>query len=131
MQHQPINGADLVTCGITASEIKAHSISLSIEEKPLPHYPITGARTLNQTEIDLINKIKAKGDEMYALIKEVHDLHRTEISRYREGLTDPVAMRELSRLVSEGQHWRGRATDSLQDGVMQLVRAIDRRTSFG
>ena len=69
--------------------------------------PVTGYRTLTQAEVDLMNRIKAKGDEIGALITELRGLGSSLDQRW----------------VSEG------ATD-LQKGVMSLVRAVAQPTNF-
>lgn len=70
------------------------------------HQKIKGYRELNQDEIDLMNSIKAKGNEFGELIKELQQLETTD-----------------KRWVAIGQ-------TNLQQGVMALVRAIAKPESF-
>lgn len=70
------------------------------------HQHIKGYRDLSQAEIDAMNKIKAKGEELGALVAEL---------RATAGLDQ--------RWVSIG------ATD-LQTGVMALVRSVAQPTTF-
>lgn len=70
------------------------------------HQHIKGYRDLSQAEIDAMNAIKAKGEELGALVAQL---------RATEGLDQ--------RWVSIGQ------TD-LQTGLMALVRAVAQPTTF-
>lgn len=70
------------------------------------HQKIKGYRELSQVEIDAMNKIKAKGEELGALVAEL---------RNTTGLDQ--------RWVSIG------ATD-LQTGLMALVRSVAQPTTF-
>jgi hypothetical protein len=70
------------------------------------HTKIKGYRDLSQAEIDLMNKIKAKGAELEELVKEL---------RAAEGLD---------------QRWISIGTTDLQTGLMALVRGVAQPTSF-
>lgn len=70
------------------------------------HRKISGYRELSQTEIDLMNKIKAKGAELGELVSEMQ--------------SNPDL---LQRWISIG------ATD-LQTGLMALTRAVAQPTTF-
>lgn len=70
------------------------------------HQHIKGYRDLSQAEIDAMNAIKAKGEELGALVKSLRG----------NGSLD-------QRWVSIG------ATD-LQTGIMALVRAVAQPTTF-
>lgn len=70
------------------------------------HRKISGYRELSQTEIDLMNKIKAKGAELGELVSEMQ--------------SNPDL---LQRWVEIG------ATD-LQTGLMALTRAVAQPTTF-
>jgi len=69
---------------------------------------ITGYRQLTESEAELMNRIKAHGVELESLITELRNLAVTGIDQ---------------RWVSVG------ATD-LQTGLMALVRAVARPTTF-
>jgi hypothetical protein len=71
------------------------------------HQKIKGYRELNQSEIDLMNKIKTKGAELDKLVKELR-MYGTTIDQ---------------RWVSVG------ATD-LQKGLMALTRSVAQPTFF-
>lgn len=70
------------------------------------HRKITGYRDLSQTEIDLMNAIKADGDRLEHLIGTLQ-------------ATDDV-----------DQRWVSIGRTELQQGIMALVRAVARPTSF-
>jgi hypothetical protein len=118
-------GDRIISGNITASQIAA----LSLPTLP-PMYPITGARTLSEEEVALMNEINHMGDQVHALIEKVRGLHMTDIARSHGNLEDGSKIRELARLVEQGQHWRMRAVDDLQAGFMKLKRAVARPTNF-
>ena len=83
------------------------------------HKKITGYRDLSQTEIDLMNKIKAKAEELKLLIDEADDtLHN---------LKDPVINQDG---LDDVQRYLELARTNLQQGFMWLVRAVARPQSF-
>ncbi len=69
--------------------------------------PITGYRALDQQELDLMNAIKAKGNEIGQLIERI----RLELPEH-----DPL--------------WANIATTDLQKGFMALGRAVARPDCF-
>jgi len=71
------------------------------------HRHIKGYRELSQQEIDLMNEIKAKGEELNDLIRKLSSLG-TEID----------------------QRWVAIGKTDLQIGVMALVRSIAQPESF-
>ncbi len=81
--------------------------------------PVTGYRKLTQTEVDLMNKIKAKGDELGALVGEM----RKCVASKNPDEPNPYPVVLDQRWVSIG------ATD-LQTGIMALVRAVAQPTNF-
>ncbi len=98
---------------------------------PSPTTPgITGYRNLSQEEKDLMNEVKAFGQIAEALIDKVRAFHITEMKAFDMHSATPAGRDEQLRLTSQGQIWRGRATDDLQDGLMKLNRAIARPTTF-
>ena len=76
------------------------------------HKKIKGYRDLSQEEIDLMNKVKALGEEAGKLISELHGINAATGN-------DSIDM----RWVAIGQ------TD-LQKGVMALVRSVAQPTTF-
>jgi hypothetical protein len=83
------------------------------------HKKIKGYRDLSQTEIDLMNKIKAKAEELKILIDEadtaLYELKDPAINQ--DGLDDVQRYLELART-------------NLQQGFMWFVRAVARPQSF-
>lgn len=89
------------------------------------HTKITGYRDLTQGEIDLMNEIKAKGQELEALVEKV----RTHIN----GQLAPVGRveAEYDRLkAAEPGRWASIARTDFQTGLMALTRAVAQPTSF-
>ena len=75
-------------------------------EKTYTPPPVTGYRTLTQSDVDLINCIKAKGDAIGALVAE---------------------LRAMSVL---DQRWVDIGATDLQKGIMSLVRAVAQPSNF-
>lgn len=76
------------------------------------HRKITGYRELNQDEINLMNEVKAKGEELGELVRKLEHQH-----------------------VATGNHsidmaWLRDGEMSLKKGIMSLVRAVAQPTSF-
>ncbi len=70
------------------------------------HTQIKGYRDLSQAEIDLMNEIKAKGEEVGALVEKIQGTADT----------DP--------------RWAGIAKTNLQQGFMALTRSVAQPTNF-
>ncbi len=84
------------------------------------HTKIKGYRDLTQEEIDLVNKIKNMGTELEKLLEEVENTFPTTYS---------------STFLGEGHEteyyeWWTEARLSLKKGLMFLVRAVAKPTSF-
>lgn len=87
------------------------------------HRKIKGYRELSQEEIDLMNRIKAKGAEMLALQVEVV-LH---LNGQRDKLMDnPLGSRDEFNafMAAEPRRWASIGKTDIQTGVMALVRAV-------
>lgn len=79
------------------------------------HKKIKGYRDLSQSEIDLMNKIKAHAEGTLSLIRELRSLGRDEITTEQ--------LQESARCVEIAQ-------EQLQTGQMWLVRAVALPESF-
>lgn len=77
-----------------------------IETKP----KITGYRDLSEAEIALINRVKAKAEEVRELVAEIWTL----------GIGD----------MSVSHHWLEIGRTDLQKGFMAIIRAIARPETF-
>lgn len=89
------------------------------------HRKISGYRELTQEEIDLMNEVKAKGEELNALVEKVNQ----HIGKQYESACG--LRHEIDRLGdSEPYKWVGTARSSLQIGIMELVRSIAQPTTF-
>ena len=75
-------------------------------EKTYAPPPVTGYRTLTQTDVDRMNAIKAKGDELGALIADM----------------------ELGGGVDK--RWVAIGKTHAQQAIMALVRAVAQPTNF-
>ena len=99
-----------------------------------PVYPLAGARSLSEAEILLANAVKAHAEHVKALIASIAEFQTRELhaigDQRRRDVCSPEEIKLQQHLIEEGQRWRMRATDTLQDGFMQLVRSVTRPTSF-
>ncbi|VWB88550.1 hypothetical protein BLA13014_04099 [Burkholderia aenigmatica] len=100
------------------------------------HQRIKGYRDLSQAEIDLMNEIKAKGEELLHLQARLAGFLDTQ----RETLTCAAKVStthepwqqgasgeciELRRfLAAEPQRWAAIGKTDIQTGIMALVRAV-------
>ena len=80
---------------------------------------IQGYRELSQTEIDLMNKIKAIGPELESLIGAIQDHLNSEFGHLFES-DQPL----------EPYHWLSEGKTNLQLGLMCLTRAVAQPTAF-
>lgn len=98
------------------------------------HRKIKGYRELSQEEIDLMNRIKAKGAELLALQAELTDMlavqaEQKRLNRYRpdgsyKGDTSNEST-EMDRFMAvEPQRWVAIGKTDIQTGIMALVRAV-------
>ena len=86
------------------------------------HTKITGYRDLSQTEIDLMNEIKAHGVALGALVAKLRE--------YR-----PTGDLEVPHIEPDGrptldQRWISIGATHMQEGLMALTRGIAQPTSF-
>ncbi len=96
------------------------------------HRKIKGYRELSQAEIDLMNRIKAKGAELLQLQGElVESLKQAEIAIFNSidsantSDVEAQARGELSRFRdAEPFRWVNIGKTDIQTGVMALVRAV-------
>ena len=81
------------------------------------HRKISGYRELSQTEIDLMNRIKAAGAEILGLHEELVFL----LADYQATISD----QELNRFsLAEPLRWAAIGKTDIQTGIMALVRAV-------
>lgn len=67
--------------------------------------PVKGYRDLTKAEVDLINQVKAKGDELGELLAK-------------------------ARAAGADENWASNAEDKLRIGIMLLVRAVAKPMGF-
>lgn len=82
------------------------------------HEKIKGYRDLSQEEIDLMNEIKTKGNEMGELIGRLHERQKDE---------DRNAPTELN---PEPHRWIALGRTHIQQGLMALTRAVAKPDFF-
>ncbi len=106
------------------------------------HRKIKGYRELSQEEIDLMNRIKAKGAELLALQAELAgrlstdydvkfaaacDAQRgTGLDVYQGGSDEAQEFRRY--MSAEPQRWAAIGKTDIQTGIMALVRSVAQPT---
>lgn len=96
------------------------------------HRKITGYRELSQAEIDLMNRIKAKGAELLELHAELVDMLKLQevdrINDMHQASTSDVeaeAKAEFNRFhAAEPFRWASIGKTDIQTGIMAMVRAV-------
>lgn len=99
------------------------------------HRKIKGYRELSQEEIDLMNRIKAKGAEMLELVAELNTNLDNDYLQKRDAVDavrrldtnwpDSEQNIEFERFTdAEPRHWLRIGKTNIQTGVMALVRAV-------
>lgn len=113
------------------------------------HRKISGYRALSQVEIDLMNRIKAKGAELLQLQAELAGLLGTAHAEkwnaarrsmegkefngvpYNEHTGGSDECREFRRFqAAEPQRWANIGKTDIETGVMALVRAVAQPAPF-
>lgn len=90
------------------------------------HRKIKGYRDLSQAEIDLMNEIKTKGEELGAIAAKVRAHIKAQRANTGEDQTD-----EIARLKeAEPERWASIGITSIQEGLMALTRAVAQPVSF-
>ena len=84
------------------------------------HKMITGYRDLSSDEIELMNAVKAKAEE-------VRELFETIYAKMMP--SEPSDATEIAE-IDETERWMMIAQDHLQQGFMALNRAIAKPTTF-
>lgn len=91
------------------------------------HRKIKGYRELSQEEIDLMNRIKAKGAEMLTLHGQLVEMlqQASDEKRHAALKSAPGTDEELNRFMNAEPHrWAAIGKADIQTGVMALVRAV-------
>lgn len=98
------------------------------------HRQIKGYRDLSQAEIDLMNKIKVKGEELNELLKEVRTHYMIQDQNTWSvdgtGMTAEQAAEHDRLSASEPGRWHAIAKTHFQEGLMALTRTVAQPTFF-
>jgi hypothetical protein len=100
------------------------------------HKQIKGYRDLTQAEIDLMNEIKAKGEELRALVAKIQDVAIPPLPALEPIApgSDPVLIEGAPLSVAteaDGPlYWLRYADGCFRCGVMYAVRAVAQPTSY-
>ena len=89
------------------------------------HRKISGYRELSQEEIDLMNRIKAKGAELMDLQAELVDHIKTNRQACVMSRVAVLDQDKLARMdAAEPECWAAIGKTDIQTGIMALVRAV-------
>lgn len=96
------------------------------------HRHIKGYRELSQVEIDLMNRIKAKGSDLLQLQAELVGLLKTSevmkfnaVDKAQNNDSEHGAQEELLRFQNaEPYRWAAIGKTDIQTGIMAMVRAV-------
>lgn len=91
------------------------------------HRKIAGYRELSHEEIDLMNRIKAKGAEMLQLHAELDKMLVKAFDDKHSASTpdDSPETLELRRFIAaEPYRWAAIGKTDIQTGIMALIRAV-------
>jgi hypothetical protein len=98
------------------------------------HKHITGYRDLSQAEIDLMNEIKAKGEELRALVAKINSVAIPELPEIERSEFGEIVQGQYPyNLEIEGDHpayWLRFADSSFRTGIMYAVRAVAKPQSY-
>jgi hypothetical protein len=105
------------------------------------HKKIKGYRDLTQAEIDLMNEVKAKGEELRALVKKIREsvippaTTITAVDVQESGLVASTAAEGVSVPYIEHEadypeFWLRWADNSFRAALMYATRAIAQPTSY-
>ena len=90
------------------------------------HRKISGYRELSPEEIDMMNRIKAKGAELLELQYELDHMLRAQANEKSDNAAANTAVyAEFDRFMSpEPLRWSEIGKTDIQTGIMALVRAV-------
>ena len=99
------------------------------------HRKITGYRELSQAEIDTMNEIKAKGEELRALVAKIGQLIQPPLPAIAPTDVGDVVVGEListpvEQEADDPMYWLRYAESSFRCGVMYAIRAVAQPTSY-
>lgn len=93
--------------------------------------PVKGYRALTQVEVDMMNMIKAKGEELEDLILSVGGhllMQRKEATHITPVQYSEIELKRIDR--AEPNRWTAIARTHFQEGLMALVRAVSQPSNF-
>jgi hypothetical protein len=93
---------------------------MSENEKLYTPPPVTGYRALTQTEVDLMNTVKAQGVELLALLATVG----AHLQRQREEAAQGHFEMQQHLEAAQPERWAAIARTHFQEGLMALTRSV-------
>lgn len=93
------------------------------------HTKIKGYRDLSQLEIDLMNEIKSKGEELSNLIEKVQSLRDDQFTKLHDSGVESVDGIGQSEIADSAEALDN-AQYNLKTGIMWLVRSVALPQSF-
>lgn len=87
------------------------------------HRKITGYRELDETEIALMNKIKALGPQIEDVVKAI--MEHVSFERRLNDEAPQARITEQQRInAAQPERWLAMGRSGLQTGLMKLTRAV-------
>ncbi len=100
------------------------------------HRQIKGYRELSQEEIDLMNQIKAKGEELRELVQKIEAIATPPLQAIEaapDGTSTELIAGQIQPICEEGDNpafWLRYADSSFRCGIMYAVRAVAKPNSY-
>lgn len=91
------------------------------------HQKIKGYRDLSQAEIDLMNEIKAKGEELRSLVAKIEGVIKPACEARKAG-NDASA--SVANEADDPMYWLRYAEGSFRCAVMYAVRSVAQPQSY-
>lgn len=94
------------------------------------HQKISGYRELTQTEIDLMNEIKALGPVIEAVCSKVREHIKVQRARCVNSMNVETQGEEMRLDDAEPEKWMEMGKGTFKVGLMYLTRSVAQPTSF-
>lgn len=91
------------------------------------HKKIKGYRDLSQAEIDLMNEVKAKGEELRALVKKIRETIVPQAAQIADSGPDSSL---IEHEADHPEYWLRHADGTFRTALMFATRAIAQPTSY-
>ena len=94
------------------------------------HKHIKGYRDLSQAEIDLMNEIKQKGEELRTLVAKINAVAIPKTENNSSEIAGDAMPWGLETEGDQPEYWLRYADASFRSGIMYAVRAVAKPQSY-